>query len=98
MKKIIFQKDFIDQFGLKIENKDNGDIEISIHADFLVYLNHKNIIAASIFTKNKKGFYQDDTLSPKDLLIDQLQYVDYIQKLDKKTSFIDFKFRSNKKK
>jgi len=92
--KIKFTKDFIKQFGVKVENIDNGNIEINVNADFMVFLNEQEVIAATNFRKEDKF---DDTLPVKDLLIDQLQYVDYLQK-SHGTNLIEYKFNKDIKK
>lgn len=80
MKKIILSKEFCRQFKVKVEKKDKDHIEISIDADFLIYLNDKETISASKFGTNKNNNFCDDTLVLKDILLDQIIYSDFIQK------------------
>jgi len=99
MKKIRFEKKFIEHFNVRIDKKENGDIEVLVDCDFMVYLNEFETMAAASFMKNKKGSPMDTTLPLKDLLVDQLQYVDYIQKAPrgkKEISVIDLKFKDKK--
>lgn len=78
MKKIKFSKEFIDQFKVEFSNDKDGNVEISLDADFVVYLNHLNSFAATTFKKNKDNRNQDEVLPVKDLLIDQIEYLDFI--------------------
>ena len=91
MKKIKLSKEFIDQFNVKFSNDDDGNVEISIDCDFVVYNNHHDSFCATNFDKNKDGRNNDETLVVKDLLIDQLQYVDFIN-FKENTNYIDDKF------
>lgn len=90
--KIVMSKQFIEMRKVAIEQRENGDTEISIDGDFLVFLNHKNVFAVSTFGKNSKGLPCDTTVPVKDLLVDQLQYVDYLQMGDDCINGIEKKF------
>lgn len=91
--KIKFTKNFIEQRKVTVNNLENGDMEIDLQGDFLVFLNEKQSFAVSDFRWQDKF---DDTLPVKDLLVDQLQLVDYMQKSHGMT-LIDYKFNKDKK-
>ena len=92
--KIKLNQDFIKQRNLKIETLENGDVEINLDGDFLVFLNEQEVFAVSTFRKEDKF---DETLPIKDLLVDQLQLVDYMQK-SHGINLLDYKFNKDFKK
>lgn len=79
MKKITLSKEFIKQFKVKLEQKEDS-IDILIDADFLVYLNAQEVFAASNLRRDEKEIIHDDTTPLKDLLCDQIVFADQLGK------------------
>lgn len=89
MQTITLESEFVKANKIEVlQHNDGGFTIVFPLADFLVYSNKHKAIAASTFAVGG-----DDTLPVKDLLIDELQYVDYMQKLDNGDNAIDRKFK-----
>ena len=86
--KIKFTKNFIEQRKLKVSTLENGDMEIDLSGDFLVFMNHTQNFAVASFRGGDKF---DETLPLKDLLVDQLQLVDFMQK-SHGVNLVEYKF------